>query len=82
MRKLLLLAAATLAMAACSDTSTAPQGPIRQAPGGRASSDLICASGYVVAFDENGNAYCAPDPDARNQNQSQTQTPTTRPVRP
>lgn len=66
-RKLLLLVGSTLLMAACSDMSTAPQNPVRQAPTGRASSDLSCASGYVVAYDENGNPYCAADPNVRSQ---------------
>ena len=65
MKKLLLLAGATMLMAACSETSTAPQGPVRAAPSGRASSDLSCMSGYVIAYDENGNPYCAPDPSVR-----------------
>ena len=65
MKKLLLLAGATMLMAACSETSTAPQEPVRAAPTGRASSDLSCASGYVIAYDENGNPYCAPDPNVR-----------------
>jgi uncharacterized lipoprotein YajG len=63
-KKLLLLAAATTLMAACSESSTAPQNDMRAAPE-RASHDLTCASGYIVAFDENGNPYCAPDPNAR-----------------
>ena len=60
-----LVVAATMLMAACSETSTAPQGPMRVAPNGRASSDLSCSSGYIIAYDENGNPYCAPDPNGR-----------------
>ena len=65
MKKLLLLAGATLLMAACSDASTSPQRPTRVAPSVRASGDLVCASGYVIAYDENGDPYCAPDPNVR-----------------
>jgi len=64
-KKLLLLAGATMLMAACSETSTAPQGPMRSAPAGRASSDMSCSSGYVIAYDENGSPYCAPEANLR-----------------
>lgn len=61
MKKLLLLAGTTILMAACADAPTSPQRP---APSGRAAADFSCASGYIIAYDENGNPYCAPDPDA------------------
>jgi hypothetical protein len=62
-KKLLLLAATAALMTACSNAPTAPERTL--APGGRASADLSCASGYIIAYDENGNPYCAPDPNAR-----------------
>jgi hypothetical protein len=55
---------ATVLMAACSDGPIAPPGRAL-APGAGPSADLTCASGYIVAYDENGNPYCAPDPNAR-----------------
>lgn len=67
MKKLLLLVGSTLTMVACSDASTSPQRPTLAVPSGRASAELFCASGYVIAYDENGNPYCAPDPSVRNQ---------------
>jgi len=60
-KKLLLLAAAGALMAACSEGPTAPAASSKKAPSARPSADLVCASGYVVAYDENGNPYCAPD---------------------
>lgn len=60
-KKLLLLAAAALLAGACSETM--PSGPRQVAPADKASLDLFCASGYVVAYDENGNPYCAPEQD-------------------
>lgn len=59
MKRLLFLAAAVL-MAACSagDTPTPPAAK----PTPKANRDEItCRSGYIVAFDENGNPYCAPE---------------------
>lgn len=60
MKKLLLLAAAASLMAACAQSPTAP-GARRPAPSDRPNADLQCRSGYVVAYDENGEPYCAPD---------------------
>lgn len=59
MKKLLILAGATLLMAACSDSSlTNPSA--RKAPDkARLDEDFTCRSGYIVAYDENGNPYCA-----------------------
>ncbi len=59
MKKLLMLGAAVLGMAACSESSTAPSAPRGVAPGARAA-DITCRSGYMVAYDENGDPYCAP----------------------
>lgn len=57
MKRLFILAVALIG-AACSD-ATLPSAPQKAAPANKASLDLICASGYVVAFDENGDPYCA-----------------------
>ena len=59
MKKLLLLVSAGLFMVGCSDAPTAPAAP-KKAPSIQPSFDLVCRSGYVVAYDENGNPYCAP----------------------
>jgi hypothetical protein len=60
MKKLLLLAGAALAMSACADATTAPTRKAVSASD-KSSRDLTCRSGYVIAYDENGNPYCAPD---------------------
>jgi hypothetical protein len=59
-KKLLLVVAAALSMAACSDAPSAPSAPRNLTPSNRASADLTCKSGYQVAYDESGNPYCAP----------------------
>lgn len=59
MKKLLIIVAAGLAMAACSDTPTAPSGP-KASGSNRANADFECRSGYAVAYDEYGNPYCVP----------------------
>jgi hypothetical protein len=64
-KKLFLLAAAALTMAACSESSTGPSTARKFAPDRGASSDITCRSGYIVAYDEFGNPYCAPDGFAR-----------------
>jgi len=60
-KKLLLLAGATLFIAACSQAPTAPGSKL--APRQKASLDeeLACRSGYIIAYDEEGNAYCKLD---------------------
>jgi hypothetical protein len=56
--RLLLAAAATLALAACSESSTSP----RLAPAGAARDDgLSCRSGYHIATRDDGSEYCASD---------------------
>ncbi len=60
MKKLLLLAAAAALMAACAESSTGPTASSRKAANARSSADLICESGYLVAYDEMGEPYCAP----------------------
>jgi hypothetical protein len=63
-RKLLILAGATLLFTACAESPTSPTTGRRIAPSGANHDDEFkCASGYVVAFDENGNPYCAPEGD-------------------
>ena len=63
MKKVLLVIGAALAMAACSESPSAPVAPKKAEPSIRAShdDDFTCKSGYVVAFDENGEPYCAPE---------------------
>jgi hypothetical protein len=57
--RLLLAAAATLTLAACGDSSTAPQ---RLSPSGDASRDEItCRSGYHIATRDDGTQYCESD---------------------
>jgi hypothetical protein len=55
--RLILAAAATLALAACGGASTAP-GTMR--PGER-TNDLTCRSGYHVATRADGSEYCEAD---------------------
>ena len=59
MKKLLVLMAAASIMAACSDSATAPAPKKSASP--RALYDLECRSGYVIAYDDAGNTYCAPE---------------------
>jgi hypothetical protein len=59
-KKALLLIGAGLLMAACSESTTAPAA--RKTTGARAhADDITCRSGYTVAYDKDGNPYCAPD---------------------
>lgn len=61
MKHLLLLAAAaalTVGLAACESTTAPTRGTVKASAAQR---DLDCRSGYVIAYDENGNPYCAPD---------------------
>lgn len=60
MKKLLVLAVAAAAMAACAESPTAPSQAQRSGSTMKRSSDITCRSGYIVAYDENGNPYCAP----------------------
>jgi hypothetical protein len=57
-----LLAGTTLFVAACSQAPTAPTGS-SLAPRQKASLDeeFTCRSGYIVAYDEQGNPYCKLD---------------------
>ncbi len=58
MKKLLLAAAAGALMAACAESPVAPTQ--KGVSAGRLNADGECRSGYVVAFDENGNPVCVP----------------------
>lgn len=59
-KKTLLLIGAGLLMAACSESTTAPAA--RKTTGARAhADDITCRSGYTIAYDKDGNPYCAPD---------------------
>ena len=61
-KKLLLFIGTVLAVAACSD-ATAPSSVRRMAPSARGNRDelgLTCRSGYAIAYDQWGNAYCTP----------------------
>jgi hypothetical protein len=56
--RLIVAAAATLALAACSDSATAP----RLSPTGASRDDIgTCRSGYHIATREDGTEYCEPD---------------------
>ena len=57
--RLLLVAATTLALAACGESSTAPR-PLRA--GARADDvALTCRSGYHIATRADGSQFCEPD---------------------
>jgi len=60
MKKILVLVAAAAAMAACADSPTAPAQSARSGNSVQRSNDITCRGGYVVAYDELGNPYCAP----------------------
>lgn len=59
-RRLLLLAGATLFLAACAESATAPTPSKTPVPKASHDTELECRSGYVVAYDQNGDPYCAP----------------------
>lgn len=54
--RLFLAVGATLALAACGDSTTGPQA---LAPGARSSDEIECRGGYTVATREDGTQYCA-----------------------
>ena len=59
--RLLLAAAVTVTLAACSESPTAPH---RMAPGGRHSDAIVgitCRTGYHIATRADGSEYCEPD---------------------
>jgi hypothetical protein len=58
-KRVLVLIGAGLLMAGCSEASTAPRA--NKSAGVRSTrDDLTCRSGYIVAYDQNGNPYCVP----------------------
>jgi hypothetical protein len=61
-KRLLFLAGASLLLAACADSPTSPSTGRKIAPAGaNHDDDFKCASGYIIAYDEEGNPYCVPD---------------------
>jgi hypothetical protein len=61
--RLLLAATAAITLAACSESSTAPQ---KLSPADRSSRDIgiTCRSGYHIATRADGSEYCEGDSDA------------------
>ena len=57
--RILLAAAATLALAACADSPTGTQSSLT--PTTRSSDDIECRSGYHVATRADGSEYCEAD---------------------
>jgi hypothetical protein len=58
--KKLIFICAAVTLAGCADSAMSPDAH-RAAPRARSNDgDLTCRSGYVIAYDEFGNAYCAP----------------------
>jgi hypothetical protein len=63
-KRLFILAGAALLFTACAESPTSPSTGRRIAPSAaNHDEDFKCASGYVVAYDENGNPYCVPEED-------------------
>ena len=60
MRLRLLLAAATLALAACGESAT---DPTQLSPTGASKDEITCRSGYHIATRDDGSQYCAADSD-------------------
>ena len=56
--RIVLALAATIAIAACSDSSTAPK---TMRPGARSADIIECRSGYHVATRADGSEVCEPD---------------------
>lgn len=56
--RVLLVITATLALAACSESSTAPR---TMRPGARTSDEITCRSGYHIATRADGTQYCEED---------------------
>jgi hypothetical protein len=68
-RLLLATAAAAITLAACGESSTAPQ---KLSPADRPSADITCRSGYHIATRADGSEYCEGDAE-----QVMTAAPTT-----
>jgi hypothetical protein len=61
-KRLFILIAAASVMAACADSPTVPASQKKSAtPQSLHDDDLSCRSGYIIAYDENGNPYCVPE---------------------
>jgi hypothetical protein len=73
MKRVLLLVSAAVVMSACGEAPTSPSAA-KKAPAARSSHDdgFFCESGYVIAFDENGNPICVPDPNGGGGDQFRT----------
>jgi hypothetical protein len=56
--RLFLVIGATLALAACSESATAPR---TMRPGSRSADEVSCRSGYHVATRADGSDYCEAD---------------------
>jgi hypothetical protein len=68
MKKVLLLVSSALVMAACGEAPTAPSAATKT-PSARAHrDDIFCESGYIIAYDEDGNPICIPDPNGGQNN--------------
>ena len=57
--RLIVAVTAAIALAACSESSTAPQSSIK--PGARSSDEITCRSGYHIATRADGTQYCEDD---------------------
>ena len=77
MKRLLILAGAALLFAACAESPTSPTTGRRIAPQGANHDEDFCASGYIIAYDENGNPYCVPEEASRMSGTGSSGTPTT-----
>lgn len=62
MKKLFFLIAAVSVMAACGASPTAPASQKKGVtPQALRDDGQSCRSGYIIAYDENGNPYCVPE---------------------
>jgi hypothetical protein len=61
-KSLFIVIAAASVMAACANSPTAPaSGKKGVTPQALHDDDFGCRSGYIIAYDENGNPYCVPE---------------------
>lgn len=58
--RLLVLAAGALLLAACAESTTAPSQMRTKGSTAKPSFDFTCPSGYITAFDDDGNPICVP----------------------
>lgn len=75
MKKLFLFAVA-VAIAGCADVAPSAPAAKRAAPQG-ASRTITCRSGYAVAYNSDGSAYCAPTDSTTTPTTTTTTTTTT-----